>query len=78
MSEPRTPLRQQIREAGGLYSWLNSTLIKWAGPAAVGPYEKTLPPSDEERAQRACPLCGLPMTEHVIDRTGPKPLMHCP
>lgn len=76
--QPRTPLRQKIREAGGLYAWLNSTLIKWAGPAAVGPYEKTPPPSTEERAQRACPLCGHPMTEHTIDRSGPKPLMHCP
>ena len=34
--------------------------------------------SAAERAERACPLCGAPMTPHVIDRSGPKPLMHCP
>jgi len=78
MSEPRVPLRQQIRQGGGLYAWLNTTLIKWAGPAAVGPYETTPPLSAAERAQRACPLCGLAMTEHTIDRSGSKPLMHCP
>ncbi|MFC9984241.1 hypothetical protein ACFU0W_00650 [Microbacterium keratanolyticum] len=72
------PLRDRIREAGGLYNWLNRTLIRWAGPASVGPYEATPPPSASERAQRACPLCGHPMTEHMIDRSGPKPLMHCP
>ncbi|MFD5225792.1 hypothetical protein ACFWHT_09260 [Microbacterium sp. NPDC058342] len=74
----RVPLRTRIREAGGLYAWFNSRLIRLAGPASVGPYESTLPPSAEERAQRACPLCGEPMNLHTIDRAGPKPLMHCP
>lgn len=71
-------LRARIREAGGLYAWFNTNLIRFAGPASVGPYESTLPPSAEERAERACPLCGKPMNQHTIDRTGPKPLMHCP
>ena len=75
---PRPPLRTRIREAGGLYAWLNTQLIRLAGPASVGPYEPTLPPSAEERAERACPLCGSPMNQHRIDRSGPKPLMHCP
>ncbi|MDA4893487.1 hypothetical protein PFZ55_42175 [Streptomyces sp. MS2A] len=75
---PRPPLRTRIREAGGLYAWFNTNLIRFAGPASVGPYEATPPPSDAERAQRACPLCGAPMTSHEIDRSGPKPLMHCP
>ncbi|MBO0979825.1 hypothetical protein [Microbacterium sp. SD291] len=80
MTEPRerAPLRTRIREAGGLYAWINKTLIRYAGPASVGPYEKTPPPSASERAERACPLCGAPMTRHEIDRSGPKPLMHCP
>ncbi|WP_420847429.1 hypothetical protein [Microbacterium azadirachtae] len=73
-----TPLRQRIRDAGGLYAWINTNLIRFAGPASVGPYEATPPPSDAERAQRGCPLCGAPMTAHEIDRSGPKPLMHCP
>lgn len=75
---PRASLRDRIREAGGLYTWINRTLIRWAGPASVGPYEATPPPSAAERAQRACPLCGHAMNEHEIDRSGPKPLMHCP
>ena len=80
MSTPsdRPPLRERIREAGGLYSWFNKNLIRFAGPASVGPYEATPPPSAAERAERACPLCGEPMTQHTIDRSGPKPLMTCP
>ncbi|GAA1145856.1 hypothetical protein MOX01_17830 [Microbacterium oxydans] len=74
----RPPLRTRIREAGGLYSWVNTNLIRFAGPASVGPYEKTPPPSAAERAERACPLCGAPMTQHEIDRSGPKTLVHCP
>jgi hypothetical protein len=71
-------LRARVRKAGGWYSYLNSRLITLAGPAAVGPYETTPPPSTAERAERACPLCGQPMSEHTFDRSGVKPLMHCP
>jgi len=74
----RLPLRDRIRDAGGLYAWVNTNLIRLAGPASVGPYEKTPPPTPAERAERACPLCGARMSEHEIDRSGPKPLMHCP
>lgn len=74
----RPPLRTRIREAGGLYAWVNTNLIRFAGPASVGPYEKTPAPTAAERAERACPLCGAPMTAHEIDRSGPKPLIHCP
>ncbi|MGA7148918.1 MAG: hypothetical protein WBX17_10570 [Microbacterium sp.] len=77
-SEPRRPLRVRVREAGGWYTWFNTRLIRLAGPAAVGPYETAPPPSSKERAERACPLCGHPMTAHTFDRSGPKPLMHCP
>jgi hypothetical protein len=74
----KLPLRARIRQAGGLYAWFNSWLISFAGPASVGPYESTLPPSAEQRAERACPLCGKPMNQHTFDRGGPKPLMQCP
>lgn len=74
----RRPLRERVREAGGWYAWFNARLIRMAGPAAVGPYETTPPPTAAERAERACPLCGAPISEHAFDRTGPKPLMHCP
>jgi len=68
-------LRDRIREAGGLYAWVNSGLIRYAGPASVGPYESTPPESPTEKA---CPLCGSPMSAHEFDRSGPKPIMHCP
>ena len=74
----RRPLRERVREAGGWYAFLNTSLIRVAGPAAVGPYETTPPPSQAERAERACPLCGAPISQHTFDRSGPKPLMHCP
>lgn len=74
----RRPLRERVREAGGWYSFVNASLIRAAGPAAVGPYETTPPPSAAERAERACPLCGAPIAQHTFDRSGPKPLMHCP
>ena len=74
----RRPLRERVREAGGWYAWFNTTLIRMAGPAAVGPYETTPPPTDAERAERGCPLCGAPIAQHTFDRSGPKPLMHCP
>lgn len=77
-SSDRVPLRTRIREAGGLYRWFNKNLIRLAGPAAVGPYETAPPPTASQRAERACPLCGMPMAAHEIDRTGPKTLMHCP
>lgn len=76
--DPRPPLRERVRAAGGWYNFLNQQLIRAAGPAAVGPYETTPPPSAEERAEKACPLCGQAMTQHQFDRSGPKPLLRCP
>jgi hypothetical protein len=69
------PLRRRVREAGGWYAWFNTNLIRVAGPASVGPYEAAPEP---ERTGRPCPLCGQPMSQHTFDRSGPKPLMHCP
>lgn len=69
---------QRVRDAGGFYRWLNTWLVSKAGPAAVGPYESAPPPTAAKRAEQACPLCGRPMSEHTFDRSGPKPLMHCP
>ena len=78
ISADRPPLRKRVREAGGWYAWINANLIRMAGPAAVGPYETTAAPTVEQRAEKACPLCGHPMSAHTFDRSGPKPLMHCP
>lgn len=74
----RPPLRQRARDAGGWYAFLNARLVRFAGPAAVGPYESTPPPTPAERSERACPVCGAPMTDHTVDRSGPRPLLHCP
>ncbi|RKS89401.1 hypothetical protein DEU37_1715 [Microbacterium sp. AG790] len=75
-SDPdQPPLRQRVRDAGGWYTYLNTRLIRLAGPASVGPYESEPEPA---RADRACPLCGHAMSQHTFDRSGPKPLMHCP
>lgn len=73
--EDRTTLRERVRSAGGWYAFLNARLIRVAGPASVGPYETTPEPI---RTERPCPLCGAPMSQHTFDRSGPKPLMHCP
>lgn len=69
------PLRERVRRAGGWYAYLNARLITVAGPAAVGPYDTEPEP---QRTDRPCPLCGAPMTAHTFERSGPKPLMHCP
>lgn len=59
----RKPLRQQIREAGGLYLWFNSTLIRLAGPAQLGEGKGT-----------PCQRCGAYKSEHrMVDGA-----LHCP
>lgn len=77
-SAPRPSRRERIKAAGGWYKYYNNRLIKLAGPAAVGPYETTPPPSVEERAERACPLCGRPINLHTFDRSGARTQMYCP
>ncbi|BDZ64233.1 hypothetical protein [Agromyces mangrovi Wang et al. 2018] len=69
------PLRERARAAGGWYWLVNRWLVRIAGPATVGPYETEPPPAS---AARPCPLCGAAMDAHTFDRSGPKPLMHCP
>lgn len=69
------PLRERVQAAGGWYAYLNSRLIRFAGPPSVGPYDVEPEPV---RTERACPLCGHVMSSHTFDRSGPKPLMHCP
>ena len=71
----RPSLRERARAGGGWYAYLNNRLIRFAGPASVGPYDTAPEPA---RTERACPLCKSPMSQHTFDRSGPKPLMHCP
>ena len=40
----KKPLRERIREAGGPYLYINTRLIKYAGPASRGPYAPRVEP----------------------------------
>jgi hypothetical protein len=60
----KTPLRARIREAGGLYLWLNTTLIRLAGPPHVSP---NVP---RNRDGDACAHCGRRRDEHAPGADG--------
>lgn len=55
---------------------LNAKLRPYIGAPPLGPYnEAPLPPS---RTQ-ACPICGVAMSEHEIERREGRPTkVHCP
>lgn len=61
-------LRDRIREAGGLYLFINSRLIKFAGPAQVGGGPRVLP-------VHPCGHCGRPKDEHIERADGS---LRCP
>ncbi|WP_029149752.1 hypothetical protein [Microbacterium indicum] len=62
----KKPLSERIREAGGLYQYVNSRLIRYAGPPTVGPYAPVDGPP--------CSRCGHVKREHVeVDG-----VLHCP
>ena len=42
----------------------------------LGPYDDEVPVQDRPVAR--CPLCGAPMTEHDIDRSGERTQLRCP
>jgi hypothetical protein len=68
----RTDAAAQVRppndfEGGGFFNRLNRRLFPWLGPPPLGPYDQPPVPAP---AGRACPLCGAPMSEHEIDRSG--------
>ncbi|RWZ52905.1 hypothetical protein ELQ90_02915 [Labedella phragmitis] len=73
-SSDERPPRPSIREVG-FTNWLNAMLFPYIGPPPVGPYDEApLAPSTAS----ACPLCGAPMSQHVVDRSGPRTMLHCP
>lgn len=55
---------------------MNRTLRRYIGAPPLGPYnEAPLPPSQAQ----GCPLCGLPMSEHDVERRDGRPTqVHCP
>lgn len=63
------------KKTGSFYQRFNARLFPWIGPPPLGPYDQ---PEQEVPAGQACPLCGQPMSEHVIDRSGPRTQLYCP
>ena len=63
----KKPLRERIREAGGLYLYINTRLIKYAGPATRGPYGP--------RVEPPCGHCGQGKEAHLA---GPDGALRCP
>lgn len=65
----KTSLRARIRDAGGLYLWVNTTLIRLAGPPHISP---NLP---RNRDADPCAHCGRRRDAHRADADG---TLHCP
>lgn len=59
----------------GLWNKVNRVLFPWIGPPPLGPYDQ---PAPTPAAERPCPLCGQPMRDHEIDRSGPRTQLYCP
>jgi hypothetical protein len=53
----------------------NQRLRPYLGAPPLGPYDEETTP---EPRTRLCPMCGKPMPDHVIDRSGPRTQVHCP
>ncbi|WP_232497808.1 hypothetical protein [Agromyces humatus] len=65
---------QPRRGYAGLIDRLNATLLPYIGPPPLGPYDEEPKPN----AAPTCPLCGKPMADHEIDRSGERTQLHCP
>jgi hypothetical protein len=64
------------RGVSGVVHRLNARLKPYLGPADLGdPLE---PPAPVPPHGGVCPLCGGPMDEHVIDRSGFRTQLLCP
>jgi hypothetical protein len=55
---------------------LNRLLVPYIGPPPLGPYDQPpLPPA----AESACPMCGVVMSAHEVERREGRPTkLHCP
>ena len=62
------------RGYAGFIDRLNARLLPYIGPPPLGPYDEAPVPAKPP----ACPLCGAPMSEHDIDRSGERTQLHCP
>ncbi len=61
------------KKSEGFFNKLNRKLLPYLGPPPLGPYDE--PPV---QPVRDCPLCGKPMADHEIDRSGIKTQLYCP
>ena len=55
---------------------MNARLRPYIGGAQLGIRDEA--PVVAPAHGGACPLCGRPMDEHVVDRSGPRTMLHCP
>jgi hypothetical protein len=55
---------------------MNSRLRPYIGGAQLGIRDEA--PIVAPAHGGACPLCGAPMDRHIVDRTGPRTMLHCP
>jgi hypothetical protein len=79
----RTPRDRAARDPhahgsrfGDLVEAMNARLRPYIGGAQLGLKNEAPPVAPAHGG--ACPLCGAPMDEHVVDRTGPRTMVHCP
>lgn len=59
----------------GFFGRLNRKLFPWIGPPPLGPYNQ---PEPAPAAERACPLCGMAMSEHTKGDNGGRTMLYCP
>lgn len=60
---------------GGFFNRLNRRLFPWLGPPPLGPYDQAAATPAHERA---CPLCGAPMSNHTKGVADGRTLLYCP
>jgi len=61
---------------GDFIERLNRRLRPYLGGSQLGPPNEPALVAPEHGG--ACPLCALPMDEHVVDRSGTRTMLHCP
>lgn len=66
-----------MREKLPWWDRLNGMLMPYIGPPELGPYGQA-PPAPT--GPKPCPVCGAPMDEHEIERSGGNTptRLHCP
>ena len=81
MDEDKESLDRETSPFAGKTGWwnrVNRRLYPVFGPAQVTRSDRHVP--EPVRTERACPLCGRPMSEHTIERGTPSQpsYLHCP